>query len=215
MPDRSMPEINRPDTDRLGRCVQDRCMQDRDVSDRDLVGAAVARTPGAFETLVSRHQKLVWHLVHRMVQRPEETRELCQEAFLVVHRQLHRFRFESTLATWIGRIAFSVANRHLQRKRLPMVEDDGAVEALVERVSDGFDLERACADHQLLQRMSDAIETLPPLQRTVVTLFHLDELGIADVARITGLPSGTIKSHLFRARLRLRQQLQSMTGDIA
>ncbi len=195
--------------------IPDNSVQDRDASDRDIVAAAVARTPGAFEALVSRHQKLVWHLVHRMVQRPEETRELCQEVFLLVHRQLHRFRFESTLATWIGRIAFSVANRHMQRKRLPMVEDDGMVEALVERVGDGFDLERACADHQLLERMSEAIQALPPLQRTIITLFHLDDLGIADVARITGLPSGTIKSHLFRARLRLRQQLQSMTGDIA
>ena len=180
-----------------------------------MIAAVLARTPGAFEALVTRHQKLVWHLVHRMVQRPEETRELCQEVFLRVHRQLHRFRFDSALGTWIGRIAFSIANRHLQRKRLPLVEDDSETEALVERVGDDFDLEAACADAQLLQRMSAAIEALPPVQRTLITLYHLDELSIAEVARIADMPAGTVKSHLFRARLRLRQQLESLAGESA
>lgn len=180
--------------------------------DKDMVAAVLARTPGAFEALVARHQTLVWHLVHRMVQRAEETRELSQEVFLLVHQQLHCFRFESTLGTWIGRIAFSVANRHLQRKRIPIVDDDGTVEALVERVGDDFDLEAACADAQLLQHMAAAIERLPALQRTIITLYHLDELGIVEVADITGLPEGTVKSHLFRARLRLRQELEHITG---
>jgi RNA polymerase sigma-70 factor (ECF subfamily) len=63
--------------------------------------------------------------------------------------------------------------------------------------------------------MSAAIEALPPLQRTLITLYHLDELGIAEVARIADMPAGTVKSHLFRARLRLRQQLESLAGEPA
>lgn len=56
--------------------------------------------------------------------------------------------------------------------------------------------------------MARVLEGLPALQRTLVTLYHLDELPIADIATITGLPEGTIKSHLFRARLKMREQLQ-------
>jgi RNA polymerase sigma-70 factor (ECF subfamily) len=176
-----------------------------------IVAAVLARTPGAFERLVERHQKLAWHMVHRMVQQPEETRELCQEVFLRVFQRLHQFRFESTLATWIGRIAFSVASRHLRRKRLPIVDlekDDEHPEAPIERIGDGFDLQQQCERDDMLARLARVLGDLPPLQRTLVTLYHLDELPIADIAAITGLPDGTIKSHLFRARLKMREQLQ-------
>ena len=117
---------------------------DQAADDRQLVASVLARAPGAFERLVSRHQALVWHLVYRMVQHPEDARELSQDVFLRVHERLVQFRAESSLATWIGRVAFSVATRHLQRKRLPMADagaDEDASPAW-ERVADDFDLAR-------------------------------------------------------------------------
>jgi RNA polymerase sigma-70 factor (ECF subfamily) len=115
-----------------------------------------------------------------MVRHPDDTRELCQDTFLRVHRYLHQYRFESALKTWIGQVAYSVARRHLARKRLPIAEPaaDEDPSALVERVADDFDLEAA----------------------------------IAEIARITGLAAGTIKSHLFRCRARLRGRLQARLG---
>jgi len=185
--------------------------------DQDLVSAVLARTPGAFERLVARHQKLVWHLVYRMVQHPEDARELCQDVFFRVHERLGQYRFESALSTWIGRVAFSVATRHLQKKKLPMVEpdadDDGG--SPWESVSDGFDLEAACADHELMGLLGDAIEKLPAIQRTLVTLYHLEEMPVAEIASVTGLPEGTVKNYLFRARSRLRQQLDVRMGVAA
>jgi RNA polymerase sigma-70 factor (ECF subfamily) len=185
--------------------------------DRDLVTAVLARTPGAFERLVARHQNLVWHLVYRVVQHPEDARELCQDVFFRVHERLHQYRFESALSTWIGRVAFSVASRHMQKKRLPMVEaaDDEEGGSPWEAISDGFDLEAACADGELMRLLSAAIEKLPPLQRTLVTLYHLDEMPIGDIASVTGLPEGTVKNYLFRARGRLRQQLEIRMGVAA
>lgn len=184
--------------------------------DHDLVREVLARAPGAFERLVARNQRLVWHLVYRMVQQHHDTEELCQEVFLLVHRKLHQFRFDSALSTWIGRVAYSVASRHLQRRRIPLVEadadDDGSP---LERVGDDFDLESACADAELMQHVASAIQKLPPIQRTLVTLYHLDELGIGEIARITELPEGTVKNYLHRARLRLRQALQARLGVAA
>ena len=185
--------------------------------DHELVAAVLARTPGAFERLVARHQNLVWHMVYRMVQHPEDARELCQDVFFRVHERLHQYRFESALSTWSGRVAFFFASRHLQRKKLPMVEpgaeDDES--APWEQVSDGFDLEAACADSEVMNLLGAAIENLPPLQRTLVTLYHLEEMGIGDISSITGLPEGTVKNYLFRARARLRQQLETRIGVAA
>lgn len=176
--------------------------------DRQLVAAALTQAPGAFTTLVERHQKLVWHLVYRMVPDTEHTRDLCQEVFLRVHRQLHQFRFDSTLATWIGSIAFSVASRHLRRRQLAL-DDEANLDAIVlERDGGVFDLAEAYADAELLQRMHAAIELLPPLQRVAISLHYLEGQGIGEISEITGMPEGTIKSLLFRARLKLRQQLE-------
>ena len=192
-------------------------MDEPRAEDRELVTAVLARAPGAFERLVARHQKLVWHLVYRMVQHPEDARDLSQEVFLRVYQRLGQYRFESALATWIGRVAFSVSTRHLQRRKLPIVEAgaDDDTGAAWEQVGDGFDLEAACADHELMGLLGAAIERLPAIQRTLVTLYHVDELPIGEIAAITGLPEGTIKNYLFRARAKLRQVLEPKIGVAA
>lgn len=191
-----------PTDGREARCPQ---------PDRALVEAVLAGASGAFERLVLTYQGLCWHIVYRMVRHPDDARELCQEVFLRVHQCLHQYRFQSGLQSWIGRVAYSVASRHLEKKRLPMVEPAGADEdgtTLLDRESDGFDLETACADQEAHRLLYDCIGKLPATQRLVLTLYYLDESSIPEIAETTGLACGTIKSHLFRSRLRLRQALQ-------
>lgn len=183
-------------------------------ADRILVAAVLQGAPGSFETLVRAHERLCWHIINRMVRHPDDTRELCQDTFLRVHRYLHQYRFESALKSWIGQVAYSVARRHLERKRIPLTEparDDDPL-AAVAQIADSFDLEAASADAELGAVLRAEIEALPPLQRTLLTLYHLDEVPIAEIARITGLAAGTIKSHLFRCRARLRGRLQVRIG---
>jgi RNA polymerase sigma factor (sigma-70 family) len=185
--------------------------------DRKLVDAVLAHRPGAFERLIREYQGLCWHIIQRMVRNPEDARELCQDTFLRVHQCLHQYRHESALKSWIGRVAYTIALRHLQHKRIPLVEhgDDDDGYALVENIGDGFDLEATCADQETSQHLHAAIESLPPLQRTLLTLYYLEEIPIPEIARITGLASGTIKSHLFRSRLRLRGELETRAGVAA
>ncbi|GAA5082668.1 RNA polymerase sigma factor [Lysobacter panacisoli] len=187
--------------------------------DRRRVEAVLGNEPGAFERLVREYQGLCWHIIDRMVRHPEDTRELCQETFLRVHQCLHQYRGESALKSWIGQVAYSVAKRHLEKRRIAIVdvgadaEDDGL--SLLDQIGDGFDLEAACADAEIAAGLHEEIEALPPLQRTLLTLYHLDEVPIVEIARITGLAEGTIKSHLFRSRARLRERLQARMGEIA
>lgn len=187
--------------------------------DRRQVDAVLGNVPGAFERLVRDYQGLCWHIIARMVRNPEDTRELCQETFLRVHQCLHQYRGESALKSWIGQVAYSVAKRHLEKRRIAIAEmpadseDDGL--SLLDQVSDGFDLEAACADAEIAGGLHEEIEALPPMQRTLLTLYHLDEVPIVEIARITGIAEGTIKSHLFRARARLRERLQARMGAIA
>jgi RNA polymerase sigma-70 factor (ECF subfamily) len=184
-------------------------------ADRALVDAVLAQTPGAFERLVSEYQKLCWHVVDRMVRHPDDTRELCQEAFLRIHQTLHQYRGESALKSWVAQVAYSVAKRHLERKRIPIVEDwpDDDGPTLAERVGADLDLEASASEGERRAHLHAAVATLPPLQRTLLTLYHLEEIPIGDIARVTGLAEGTIKSHLFRSRKLLRGILESRLGE--
>ena len=186
-------------------------------ADRALVADVLAGARGSFERLVKQYQGLCFHIINRMVRQPDDTRELCQDTFLRVHRYLHQYRGESSLQGWIGQVAYSVAKRHLERKRIPLQDaaDPADHQALLENAGDGFDLEAATVDEESARCLHAEIGKLPPLQRTVLTLYHLDEVPIAEIAAMTGLAEGTIKSHLFRSRQRLRQVLEARMGALA
>jgi RNA polymerase sigma-70 factor (ECF subfamily) len=173
------------------------------------VQAVLDRKPGAFEGLVRDYQKLCWHIVFRMVGSPDDARDLCQETFLRVHRQLHQFRFECPLKSWIGRIAYSIALRHLERRRASRLVYDDAADSDPDAFEDAAaDLEAVSGDEQHAAQLRAAVQALPAVPRTLVTLYHLEELPISEIAVITNMSEGTIKSHLFRARASMRGWLQ-------
>ncbi|WP_265309442.1 sigma-70 family RNA polymerase sigma factor [Stenotrophomonas sp. SRS1] len=179
-----------------------------------MVAAILSRQPGAFEQLVREYQGLCWRVVDRMVRHPDDTRELCQEAFLRIHQTLHQYRGESALKSWVAQVAYSIAKRHLERRRIPLVENNMGEEgtALIEQIGDGIDLEARASEQDINAHLHAAIDALPPLQRTLLTLYHLEEISIAEIAALTELAEGTIKSHLFRSRKQLRELLESRIG---
>lgn len=184
--------------------------------DRALVEAVLAGKPRAFEQFVNRFQRLVWHLVYRMVGHADDTEELAQDVFMRAHRYLPQFRFESALSTWIGQIAFSVASRHLEKKRLPTtsIDDDDGQQSWSERLGDDSDLEAAMVSTDLSARVNAALHSLPPLQRTLVSMYYLEEQSVGDIAAIVGIPEGTAKNYLFRARSALRKRLEAELGVV-
>jgi len=175
-------------------------------NDRTLVTQALNGSAEGFKQLVAQHQALVWHVVYRMVQDEEDARELSQEVFLRVSQRLGQFRFESSLATWIGRIAYSRAVRHLERKRLPLVTDDDALSTVADTGIQNDPLAGLDRDRTRV-RVRDALSRLAPLPRTIVSLYHLQGLTTSEIALMTDLPAGTVKSHLFRARQSLKAWL--------
>jgi RNA polymerase sigma factor (sigma-70 family) len=180
----------------------------QETDERARVRAILDREAGAFEALVRDYQKLCWHIVFRMVREPDDACDLCQETFLRVHRQLHQFRFECPLKSWIGSVAYSIALRHLERRGATpttYLEDQGEG---ADDIADDSDLEAASADAQLAARLREGVDALPAVPRTLVTLYHLEELPIHEIAEITGMSEGTIKSHLFRARRNLGDWLR-------
>lgn len=176
-----------------------------------LANAVQRKERGAFERLVKAHQGLVWHVIFRLVQHPEDARELCQETFLRVHQRLHQYRGDSPLSGWIAQVAYHLGVRYLQKKRLPLdsmhADDDG--EDWCAEIASDVDVAAAHQSGEEQQLLCAGMKRLPPQQRLLLTLYHLEGLGISEISGITEMPEGTIKNSLFRARLKLRQLLQT------
>lgn len=182
------------------------------MNDLTLVKRVLNNEPGSFEVLVKNYQKLVWHIISRLVQNSEDTLELSQEVFLQVYNKLGQYKGESQLSTWIGRIAYHFAVRFLQKQGRQLEEIDVEVEATEDET--GHSQIDELQKQQLQQQMQTAMRQLPVLQQTIVSLYHLEELTLSEISEITDLPQGTIKSHLFRARKRLKQLLESKRDNL-
>ena len=185
-------------------------------SDREIVERVLAGERDAFTALVRRHQRLVAHVVHRMVRDPRDREELCQDVFFRAYRKLDTFAHQARLSTWIARIAYRACLNHLERRELPLYDDlrDGDEgEPPIERIAGSGPSPLEMAEAEETRAFVRArVDELPVQYRTVVTLYHLEEMSVGEIAEVMDLPDGTVKSHLFRARKLLKETLMAAYG---
>lgn len=167
----------------------------------------------AFAELVAEHQRMVVQLAVNLLSDREEAMDLSQEVFLRVFRTIHCFRGQSSLRTWIYRIAVNQArNRHRfwrRRHRADQVSLDAHVATHGDFQSTAaFAPDRMLAQKELAARLQQALDALPFDQRTAIVLREIDGLSYEEIAFSLGVAIGTVKSRLTRARQTLRVELQ-------
>jgi len=144
-----------------------------------------------------------------MVPNITDREDLCQDVFLKVYKNLSKFRFDSKLSTWIARIAYNGCINFLEKKKVPLYDDLDDSEQSVERFTDNeFRPDDITEGRDISSRLRGEIEKLPIKYRTIITLYHLDEMSYNEIADVMDLPEGTVKSYLFRARKLLKQRLE-------
>ena len=163
--------------------------------------------------LVAEHQRMVLQLAMNLLGDRDEALDLSQEVFLCVFRTIHRFRGQSSLRTWIYRIAVNQArNRHRfwrRRHRADQVSIDEHVAAHGEFLSNRESTpDRMFAQKELASRLQSALDRLPFDQRTAIVLREIDGLSYEEIAFSVGVAVGTVKSRLTRARQMLRADLR-------
>lgn len=171
--------------------------------DGALVAAALAGDQEAFAGLVRRYDRPVYHLAYRTLRDAEEARDVAQETFFKAYRSLRTFRPDAKFSTWIFSIAYHACCDRLNRRRRFSSEE------LPETADAGPGPERRVIAMDEAERLRDAIARLPEKYRTVVTLYHLQGQQYEEIATVLGLPMGTVKTHLFRAKEHLRRLLGS------
>lgn len=176
--------------------------------EKQLIQDVVNGDRTAFKRLIQQYQKLVNHIVFRIVSGDMDREDICQEVFLKVYKNLSNFKGNSKLSTWIGQIAYNTGLNYVQKKKVPLigdiVDEQTTVDSFAARMSGPDDLTVAS---DTASRLRAEIARLPQNYRTIVMLFHIEELTYAEIGKITGMPEGTVKSHLFRARKMLKENL--------
>jgi len=162
----------------------------------------------AFKELVEEHQRLVGHIVFRMISDPGDREDICQEIFMKVYKSLARFRGDSKLSTWIATIAYNRCYDYLNARKISLM-DDISEDMLVNIPSSDKSPDQKTENGDISELLKGEIELLPPQARTIITLFHLDECSYEEIGKIMNLPEGTVKSNLFRSRRLLKQRLLS------
>ncbi len=180
------------------------------MNDAELVEQIIAGNNNAFRYLVAKYQRLVAHVVGRIVGRKDEVEDICQEVFIKVFRKAKRFRGESRLSTWIATIAYNTAISHVRKKvrRGEQSYDDNPL--LIGKETDGGATHKVIEKEEAKKFLLAAIEELPVNYRAVLTLFHLEEFSYKEIEEITGMPEGTVKSYLSRARKLLKAKLEKV-----
>ncbi|MDI1480585.1 sigma-70 family RNA polymerase sigma factor [Polyangium sp. y55x31] len=197
---------------------------DDETEEARFVARLVARDESAFNELVVAYERRVFALVFRMIGRRDEAEDLAQEVFVQVFKAIDQFRGESKLSTWIFRIAVNLCKnkaKYLSRRKVGEQEDvheiadrvdgDGGKGVTVsgainrpDEILEGMQLER------IVKR---AIEQVDADFREVLILRDVEDMSYDEIAEVTGLPEGTVKSRIFRARAQLRALVEKALGD--
>ncbi len=182
-----------------------------------LIRAAQRGDQDAFERLVRTYDQSVLRLSMNLLRSPDEARDVYQEVFLKVFRNLHLFRFDCSFHTWLYRIATNVCLDHLRRRKVRKEEStvvetpEGPVDQVTRLAEEGPEgnPERQTWNRELSKGISAALDNLTPRERTVFELRHYEGLRLRAIGEILGTSEEAAKNCLFRATQKMRASLET------
>jgi RNA polymerase sigma factor (sigma-70 family) len=181
------------------------------LGDHYLVEKALGGDAGAFGIIIKNTERLVSQIVFKMISDAEDRKDIAQDTYLKTFKRLSEFKFQSKLSTWVARICYNTCLDHLRKKKLFLAgniisnEDDEAID--FESSEQNFPVNDPIIRRQLASILTDEIEKLSPVFKTLITLYHKEALSYEEIAQIISMPEGTVKNYLFRARKTLKNQL--------
>lgn len=173
-------------------------------SDKTIVTNILNGNIQDFAIVVENTERLVTQIVRKMTTNEDDQKDLVQDIYFKTYQNLSSFQFKSKLSTWIANIAYNTTINYLQKKKIPII----GIEITGEdnfKINENPELETIKTE--TVEILNAKIAKLPPLYKTLITLYHLEELTNKEIAEITNLPEGTIKSYLYRARKILKDNM--------
>ena len=176
--------------------------------ERRLVAAARAGDQAAFEALVLKYQDRIYRLIQRLVRGSDVVDDLAQEVFIRAYRSLGDFKGESSLYTWLYKIALNLCrNTYRTRSRQPVHEELDESHGSAGLEDRGGTPEDEILRMEFWEHLRRGLDELPAEQREAVVFCDLEGMSYEEMASVMGVPIGTVRSRLHRARLELHELL--------
>lgn len=186
------------------------------LDDDILVKAYLRGEAAAFEVLFKKYREMVSRLSYSIVRNATLVDDVVQDVFILVHRHLAKFRWDSAFKTWLYRVTVNEALRHLERSQrwVPLPEGDEPVNAASALVaySVGDSPERMLIEGEQRALVQRALGALRAHHRVILNLYYLEEMSVQEVAQVLDIPEGSVKSRLFYARDALKNALHPVLG---
>jgi len=186
--------------------------------DELLVRQAVRGDSAAFDTIVRRYQSITYAVAYRFVQNRDDALDIAQEVFVKAFRSLSTWKPTGSFKSWLLRIATNMSIDHLRRRgRMPVfVATEELREAGREVVDERLRVKEPsdhASDSELGVLIHTAVDQLPEKQKIVFILRHYQGLSLKEIANVMDCTEGTVKTHLFRATGKLRNELDDVRRD--
>jgi RNA polymerase sigma factor (sigma-70 family) len=159
----------------------------------------------SFAFLVNRYKDMVYSIAIKILRDADEANDIAQDSFIKAYRQIDQFEGKSKFSTWLYTITYRTAVTRLTDKRVETVSMDLEIDEIANNLPNQFDQLQA---KQVKHYVKLAIEKLPPIDATLVTLYYINDLPIKEIEEITGMSKPNIKIKLFRARKVLESKLK-------
>jgi RNA polymerase sigma-70 factor (ECF subfamily) len=190
------------------------------VREDEMVTQARARDEAAIREIIRRHNRRLYRIARSILRDDSEAEDVLQETYIKAFTHLSEFRGDSSLDTWLCRIAMNEALGRLRRRRkmtdLSAVEEErqSAEVIRLHAVSPEIDPERRVAQHEIRRLLEEAIDRLPEEFRVVLIARAVEDMSVDETASALGLNPETVKTRLHRARQRLRAMLEARVGTV-
>jgi RNA polymerase sigma-70 factor (ECF subfamily) len=181
-------------------------------AEKRLVRRAQQGDRSALRELIDQHKDRLFAFTLRTVRNHHDAEEICQEAFLKAFRALDSFNSEYRFSTWLFTIGYRLCLNQMRRRKDVVAEVDFTTFPAVSSGADGPSVQSEEA-RRLKRIVWGAVDKLSAAQRATVVLFYQHEQSCAEIAEILGLPVATVKSHLHRARARLKEFLEPTLAE--
>lgn len=186
-------------------------------TDRHLVERVLSGETNAFGIIIRNTENLVAKIMFELINNDSDRKDLAQDVYIKAYQKLPGFKFQSKLSTWIGQICYNTCIDHLRKRKLVFAENVFKTETesaqdildMMNNAQGNFDepVDTLVIGKNISAIVKEKIGELPPIYKTLISLYHHEELSYDEIGTITGLPAGTVKSYLFRARRELKNEL--------
>ncbi len=178
--------------------------------DKDFVTRLKSGDKRAFEKLFTEYKNMIYTIVNRIVYNKNKVDDLVADIFVKVYQSIQRFDERSKLSTWMYRVAYNHCLDHIRKAKRDPLESYEPLDSKFDLSSNSLDPEKTVLKGEREQVLYALVDSMPERYRMVLNFYYFEGISYKDISEIMGIPIGTVKTYLFRAKAYLREKMKKM-----